>query len=186
MRQGYTRTPLKNPTSYLDWLKSRHLRSRVREKKKTRHPLACNCLCSAAFWMKEASAKDTSLLFRLIHSNRTRISWVTTAWCLKLILLNVFPHANPQILGEETEGRMLSCSLEKNERPSLWGTAAASSVSAGLLFQPSPALQRNFSSQVGLNIFFGCLLRKNFFRVYCGFSDIIIICIWIAWCMSQQ
>lgn len=142
-------------------------------------PLLC-CILN-----ERASAKDTSSSFRLIYSNRTGISWETTAWYLKLILLNTFPRANPQILGEETQGKMLNCSLERNERPSLCGTAAANSVSEGLLFQPSSALQRIFSSHVGLNTFLGCLLTKNFFRVYCGFSDIIIKCIWIAWCKSQ-
>lgn len=43
------------------------------------------------------------------------------------MLLNIFPHSNPQILRGETQGKMLCFSLERNERPSLGGTAAANS-----------------------------------------------------------
>lgn len=105
--QGYTRTPLKVPTSDLDWDTSYldqdrrtgwridiwGAESHYRKKKKTRHLLVCNWLCSAAFWMKGASAKDSSPPFRLIHSNRPGISWEMTAWNLQLILLNVFAHS---------------------------------------------------------------------------------------------
>lgn len=194
MRQGYrvtqgrhSRTPLHTRTGTGELAEEQTSEEQSHRKKKmAKHPLACNCLCSAAFWMKGASAKDTSPSFRLIDSNRTGISWETTAWYLKLMLLNTFPHSNPQILGIKDPRQDAQLQPWEEWKATSVGLQQPTLVLAALLFQPSSALQRILSSQVGLNTFLGCLLRRNFFRVYCGFSDIIIICIWIAWCMSQQ
>lgn len=196
--QGYMRTPLRGSASDMDWDTSNldqdgrtdwridicRAQSHYRKKKKTRHLLARNWLCCTAFLMKRTSAEDSPPPFRLIHSNRLGTPWAITAWNLQLILLNMFPHTNPQMLSEEIQSKMLNRTLERNSRPSLCRTATASPVSAAILFQPGSALQSVFFSQVELNTFFSCLFTRHFGRC-CGFSD-IIICFCIAWCMSQH
>lgn len=139
--------------------------------------MACKWLHSAVFWMKEASAEDSSPPFILIHSNRPGISSEITSWNLQLILLKVFPHATLQMPIEKTygHGKKLNYSLERNNRPSLCRTMTANSASGALLFQPGSALQRIFSSQIGLNTFLSSLYRRNFFGGCCGFSNIMFL-----------
>lgn len=143
--QSYTRTPLKDPSSVLDWDMRTDIwgaESHYRKKKKTRHLLATDCC--ASFWMEGASAENSSQSFRLTHCNR---KWFPGKWHN----LHCWTYSLVQTQKcWETQGKMLSCSLERNNRPSLCRTATANSASAALLSQPGSALQRIFSSQVGL------------------------------------
>lgn len=77
----------------------------------------------------------------------------------------MFPHANPQMLSEETQSTMLNRTLERNSRPSLCRAATASPVSAALLFQPGSALQSVFFLSSWAKYILQLSLHKKFWTL---------------------